>query len=102
MPACKTGFASSFRPKETKARPRPKCEAHTWVRVQLCGDRQVLDRFFEIAALLENFVTQSITTEKSFRILGDHLPKRVNVHLCSAPSQRIHYSIEGAGSARGS
>ena len=30
-------------------------------RIQLCGDGQVLDRFFEIAAFLDEFISEPVT-----------------------------------------
>ncbi len=79
MPACKTGFASSFRPKETKARPRPRCDA-TWVGIQLRGDGQVLNRFFEIATFLNEFIPEPVTAEKALWVFGDHLSERIEIH----------------------
>lgn len=77
MPACRTGFASSFRPNETKARPRPKCEA-TWV-----GSNCV--------------ATVRFSTEKSFRMFGDHLPKCVNVHYAALPRRGATIALREPG-----
>src|SRR4029077_7122351 len=61
----------------------------------------MLDCLFEIAALLENFVTQAITTEKSFRILGDHLAKCVNVHYGILPRRRVTIALREPGRPEG-
>ena len=51
-------------------------------RVQLCGDGQVLDRFFEIAAFLEEFIPKPVTAEKALWVFGDHLSERIEIHAC--------------------
>lgn len=38
-------------------------------RIQLCRDGQVLDRFFKIATFLNEFIPESVTTEKTFGFL---------------------------------
>ena len=49
-------------------------------RVQLCGDREMLDSFFDAAVFLKDLIAESIAAEESLGILGDHLTKSVNVH----------------------
>ncbi len=49
-------------------------------RVQLCRDGQVLDRLFKIATFLNEFVPESVTTEKALWVFGDHLSERIKIH----------------------
>jgi len=50
-------------------------------RVQLCGDCQVLDRFFEIPAFLNEFIPEPVTAEKALWVFGDHLSERIKVRV---------------------
>ena len=58
MPACRIGFASSFRPNVTKARPRAQVRCDVG-RVQLRGDGEVLDRLFESSCLPEGVYSRA-------------------------------------------
>jgi hypothetical protein len=48
--------------------------------IQLCSDGQVLDRLFEIAAFLDEFIPESVTAEKSLWVFGDHLSEGIKIH----------------------
>ena len=48
--------------------------------IQLCGDSQVLDRFFEIGAFLNELVPKPVTAEKALGVFGDHLSERIKIH----------------------
>jgi len=48
-------------------------------RIQPCGDGQVLDRFFEIPAFLNEFIPEPVTAEKTLRVFGDHLSERIKI-----------------------
>ena len=50
-------------------------------RVQLCGDGQMLNRFFKIAAFLDEFVAKPITAEKASWVFGDHLSEGIKIHV---------------------
>lgn len=52
--------------------------------IQLRGDGQVLDRLFETAAFLDEFVPEPVTAKKALWVFGDHLSERVEIHtgLC--------------------
>jgi hypothetical protein len=49
-------------------------------RIQLCGDGQVLDRFFEMAAFLDEFISESVTAKKAIWVFGDHLSECIKIH----------------------
>src|SRR5262245_35231351 len=49
-------------------------------RIQLNCDAQMFYSLFKAPAFLQNLVTETIATKKSFWILGDHLAKRIDVH----------------------
>ena len=70
-------------------------------RVQLCGDGQVLDRFFEISALLESLFPTHNDREILW-ILLTICPKRVDdpFVLALPRERRPHYSTEGTGSSQ--
>jgi hypothetical protein len=48
--------------------------------VQLRGDSQVLDRFFETAAFLDEFIPEPVTAQKALWVFGDHLFERIKIH----------------------
>jgi hypothetical protein len=49
-------------------------------RIQLRGDGQVFDRFFKIAAFLDEFIPEPVTAEKALWVFDDHLSERVEIH----------------------
>ncbi len=49
--------------------------------VQLRGDSEMFDGFFEVAAFLDEFISQSVTAKKSLWVFGNHLSERIKIHV---------------------
>src|SRR5689334_7129505 len=49
-------------------------------RVELNGDTEMFNRFFQAPAFLEDLVSEAVPAEESLRILRDHLTEAVDVH----------------------
>ena len=64
-------------------------------RVQLRRDGQVLDRFFETAAFLDEFIPEPVTSEKALGVFGDHLPERIKIHVGLLVSVRGMIPLSG-------
>lgn len=48
--------------------------------VQLRGDSQMFDGFFEVAAFLDEFISQPVPTEEPLGVFGNHLSERIKIH----------------------
>jgi hypothetical protein len=51
--------------------------------IQLRGNGQVLNRFFETAAFLDEFVSEPIAAKKALWVFSDHLSERIEIHAGS-------------------
>jgi hypothetical protein len=48
--------------------------------IQLCGDGQMLDRFFKTAAFLDELIPEPVTTKKALWVSGNHLSECIKIH----------------------
>ena len=71
----------SYAPKKSRCVRGGDATPREWV--QLRRDGQVLDRFFETAAFLDEFIPEPVTSEKALGVFGDHLPERIKIHVGS-------------------
>jgi hypothetical protein len=63
--------------------------------IQLGGDSQVFDSFFEIAAFLNELVSEPVTAKKSLGVFGDHLSERIEIHAGLLVSARRMIPLGG-------
>ena len=63
-------------------------------RVKLCSNREMFYCFFQTPTFMKDLIPETIAAKKSFRVLGDHLAKCLDVHIRFCPFEEQYYTTE--------